>query len=121
MIEPSDGNNVLIGSSRNFVGYDISTEIEIIHTIAKRAIRFYPILKDMNCIRTYAGLRPFMEDHLPLITQVDQVPGYYIAAGHEGDGISMSPMTGRLISELLAGEKTYMDMTAFSYNRYQKA
>lgn len=121
VIEPSDGNNVLIGSSRNFVGYDISTEIEIIHTIAKRAIRFYPILKDMNCIRTYAGLRPFMEDHLPLITQVDQVPGYYIAAGHEGDGISMSPMTGRLISELLAGEKTYMDMTAFSYNRYQKA
>mgnify|MGYP000934911387 FL=1 len=104
VIEPTDANNVLIGSSRNFAGYDISTEMEIIHVIAKRAIRFYPILKDLNCIRTYAGLRPFLADHLPLITQVDEVPGYYIATGHEGDGISMAPTTGRLISELIAGE-----------------
>lgn len=120
VIEPSDGDNVLIGGSRNFAGFDISTEIEIIHTIAKRAIRFYPILKDMNCIRTYAGLRPFLEDHLPLISDVKKVPGYYIAAGHEGDGISMAPMTGRLISELLAGEKPYMDLTPFSFSRYNK-
>lgn len=119
-IEPSEGDNVLIGSSRNFAGYDISTEIEIVHTIAKRAVRFFPILKDVNCIRSYAGVRPFMEEHLPLITDVEKVPGFYIAAGHEGDGISMAPMTGRLISELLAGEKPYMDLTPFSFSRYNK-
>ena len=120
VIEPTDANNVLIGSSRNFAGYDISTEMEIIHVIAKRAIRFYPILKDLNCIRTYAGLRPFLADHLPLITQVDEVPGYYIATGHEGDGISMAPTTGRLISELIAGEEPYLDLTPFSFNRYKR-
>ena len=120
VIEPTDANNVLIGSSRNFAGYDISTEMEIIHVIAKRAIRFYPILKDLNCIRTYAGLRPFLADHLPLITQVDEVPGYYIATGHEGDGISMAPTTGRLISELIAGEEPYLDLTPFSFTRYTR-
>ena len=120
VIEPTDANNVLIGSSRNFAGYDISTEMEIIHVIAKRAIRFYPILKDLNCIRTYAGLRPFLADHLPLITQVDEVPGYDIATGHEGDGISMAPTTGRLISELIAGEEPYLDLTPFSFNRYKR-
>ena len=120
VIEPTDANNVLIGSSRNFAGYDISTEMEIIHVIAKRAIRFYPILKDLNCIRTYAGLRPFLADHLPLITQVDEVPGYHIATGHEGDGISMAPTTGRLISELIAGEEPYLDPTPFSFNRYKR-
>jgi len=120
VIEPTDANNVLIGSSRNFAGYDISTEMEIIHVIAKRAIRFYPILKDLNCVRTYAGLRPFLADHLPLITQVDEVPGYYIATGHEGDGISMAPTTGRLISELIAGEEPYLDLTPFSFNRYKR-
>lgn len=120
VIEPTDANNVLIGGSRNFAGFDISTEMEIIHVIAKRAIRFYPILKDLNCIRTYAGLRPFLADHLPLITQVDEVPGYYIATGHEGDGISMAPTTGRLISELIAGEEPYMDLTPFSFNRYKQ-
>ena len=120
VIEPTDANNVLIGSSRNFAGYDISTEMEIIHVIAKRAIRFYPILKDLNCVRPYAGLRPFLADHLPLITQVDEVPGYYIATGHEGDGISMAPTTGRLISELIAGEEPYLDLTPFSFNRYKR-
>lgn len=116
-IEPEAGNNVLIGSSRNFSDISFNTEIEIIHAIAKRAIRFYPILKEMNCIRSYAGVRPFMDDHLPLITEVEKVPGYYIATGHEGDGISMAPMTGRLIAELLAGEKPYLDLTPFNYKR----
>ena len=115
-IEPSEGNNVLIGSSRNFAGYNISTEIEIVHTIAKRAVRFFPILKEVNCIRSYAGVRPFVTDHLPLITDVKKVPGFYIAAGHEGDGISMAPMTGRLVSELLSGENPYMDLTPFNYD-----
>lgn len=117
VIEPTDANNVLIGGSRNFAGFDISTEIEIVHTIAKRAIRFYPILKEMNCIRTYAGLRPFIAEHLPLITDVSSVPGFYIAAGHEGDGISMAPTTGRLMAELIAGEKPYMDIEPFNYDR----
>ena len=116
-IEPEAGNNVLIGSSRNFSDISFNTEIEIIHAIAKRAIRFYPILKELNCIRSYAGVRPFMDDHLPLITEVEKVPGYFIATGHEGDGISMAPMTGRLIAELLAGEKPYLDLTPFNYKR----
>lgn len=119
-LEPSpEGHNALVGSSRNFSGFDLSTEIEIIETIAKRAIRFYPILAELNCVRAYAGVRPFMEDHLPLITEVEEVPGYYIAAGHEGDGISMAPSTGRLISELLVGDKPFMDLTPFSYSRYK--
>ncbi len=119
-IEPSAGNNVLVGSSRNFAGYGTNAEIEIINMIAKRACRFFPILKEMNCIRSYAGVRPFMEEHLPLITDVEEVPGYYIAAGHEGDGISMSPVTGQLISEIIAGEETCRDIEPFRFNRYKK-
>ena len=119
-IEPTRGNTVLVGSSRNFMGYSVKAELDVARAIAKRAIRFYPILKDMNCIRTYAGLRPFLEDHLPLITDVEKVPGFYIATGHEGDGISMAPMTGQLMAELIAGEKPYLDITPFSYSRYDK-
>lgn len=120
VMEPSAGNNLLVGSSRNFVGHSTDAEIDVISAIAKRACRFYPILKELNCVRAYAGVRPFMEEHLPLITKVDEVPGYYIAAGHEGDGISMSPVTGQLISEIIAGEETCRDVTPFSFNRYKK-
>ena len=48
---------------------------------------------------------------------MERVPGFYIAAGHEGDGISMAPMTGRLVSELLSGDKPYMDLAPFNYDR----
>ena len=118
-LEATAGDNFMLGSSRNFVGFDIQTEIEVVHAIAKRGIRFFPILKEINCIRAYAGLRPYVEDHLPIISDVEEVPGFYIAAGHEGDGISMAPITGKLIAQMMAGEKTDLDMNAFRFSRFK--
>ena len=117
-IEPTNDDNFLIGSSRNFVGYDNSVEPEIAQGIAKRALRFFPVLKDINCIRAYAGLRPFVPDHLPIISPVDNLPGYYIAAGHEGDGISMAPITGILISQMINNEKPDLPLEPFSFSRF---
>lgn len=120
-LEPTEGDNIMLGSSRNFVGYGLNTEIEVINAIAKRGIRFFPVLKNMSCIRAYAGVRPFMEDHLPIMSEVDEMPGYYIAAGHEGDGISMAPITGELMSQLIAGEKTTLEMEPFRFSRLKQA
>jgi sarcosine oxidase subunit beta len=119
-LEPTHANNVLLGSSRNFFGYDTDSEIEVINAVAKRGIRFYPILKELNCIRAYSGIRPFVDDHLPIMSAVEQAPGYYIAAGHEGDGISMSPITGRLMAQLIDGQKTDLDMEPFKFSRFLK-
>ena len=41
-------------------------------------------MADMMVIRSYAGLRPWTEDHLPIISRVEHIPNYFIAAGHEG-------------------------------------
>lgn len=117
-LERTEGDNFLLGSSRNFTGFDIQTEIEVVHAIAKRGIRFFPILKEINCIRAYAGLRPYVHDHLPIISDVEQIPGFYIAAGHEGDGIAMAPITGKLIAQMLAGEKTDLDVSVFRFSRF---
>ena len=116
-IEPTEGENFLLGSSRNFAGYDVSTEIEIVNAIAKRGIRFFPIIRNMNCVRAYAGVRPFIEDHLPVMSEVDEIPGYYFCAGHEGDGISMSPISGQLMAQLISGESTVIEMEPFRFSR----
>ena len=58
----------------------------------KRAVEFFPAIKDLNFIRAFAGLRPFTPDGLPLIGEVDKIKGFYIAAGHEGDGIALAPI-----------------------------
>ena len=52
-------------------------------------------MADMMVIRSYAGLRPWTEDHLPIISRVEHIPDYFIAAGHEGDGISLAAVTGK--------------------------
>src|SRR5699024_6290820 len=90
VLEPTESQNFLLGSSREFVGYDSRVDINVVEIMAKRALRFFPKMDDFNMIRTYTGFRPWTEDHLPIVSHVDEVPGFYIAAGHEGDGISLA-------------------------------
>jgi glycine/D-amino acid oxidase-like deaminating enzyme len=119
VVEPTLSGNFLIGSSRAFVGFNIATSIEVIRAIAERAMRFFPILKDINVIRTYAGVRPWSPDHFPIISQVKEVPGLYVAAGHEGDGIGLAPLTGKLVTQMIIGEETIVPTDKLSLERFQ--
>jgi len=120
VFEPTLSDNFLIGSSRAFAGFDTRVSIEVMQGLAERAIRFFPIMADIQVIRAYAGLRPYVADHLPIISKVDEVPGFYIAAGHEGDGIGLSPLTGTLISQMITGEETLLPVDSLSINRFKK-
>ncbi|MGG4455617.1 NAD(P)/FAD-dependent oxidoreductase [Brevibacillus porteri] len=104
VFEPTESQNFLIGSSRQFVGFDSRIDLNVVRCMARRALRFYPKIADFAIIRTYCGLRPWTEDHLPIISRVEEVPGYFIAAGHEGDGISLAAVTGKLVSEMLVDQ-----------------
>jgi glycine/D-amino acid oxidase-like deaminating enzyme len=122
VFEPTTSQNFLIGSSRQFVGFDTKVDMDVVQCIARRAVRFYPKLKEMNFIRAYAGLRPWTPDHLPIISHVDEVPGFYIAAGHEGDGISLAAITGKLMAEMIEGrEQTVIPTEPLRYNRFNRA
>lgn len=119
VFEPTASQNFLIGSSREFVGYDTTVDSRVIRLIAKRAIRFFPVMKDIPMFRSYAGLRPWTPDHLPIVGHVDEVPGFYIAAGHEGDGISLSAVTGKVISEMLSHSPTCIPIEALRLERFR--
>jgi glycine/D-amino acid oxidase-like deaminating enzyme len=101
--EMTGTGTMLLGSSRQFTGDDRSVSIDVIQAIANRAIRFLPRLANVQVIRSYAGLRPWSPDHLPLIGPVQSIPGFYLATGHEGAGIGLAPITGKLISNWLTG------------------
>ncbi|MDT3496179.1 FAD-binding oxidoreductase [Bacillus toyonensis] len=118
VFEPTESQNFLIGSSREFVGFHTRINNEVIKCIANRAIRFYPKMADMMVIRSYAGLRPWTEDHLPIISRVDRIPNYFIAAGHEGDGISLAAVTGKVIEELLNEKETIIPIKPLRLSRF---
>ena len=118
VFEPTEAQNFLIGSSRRFTGMDTSCHIDVLHAMAQRAIRFFPVIKDIKVIRSYAGLRPFTPDHLPIISETE-VPGFYVAAGHEGDGIGLSLITGKLIAQMICDEAPEISIETLKLSRFK--
>ena len=116
--ESTRAGSLLLGSSRELVGFDRCVSLAAIAAIAARGIRFFPALAGCRCIRTYAGLRPFSPDHLPLIGPIAGTEGFYVATGHEGSGIALAPATGRLITQWLTGQALDFPAAWFRPDRF---
>ena len=67
-------------------------------------------------IETWAGLRPCTPDGLPVIGRVD---GVVVATGHAMKGLSLAPVTAKLVGELVAGESPSYDLAPFSPRRFR--
>lgn len=117
-MEQTERGNLLLGSTREFVGLNRKTTLSGLQTIARAAAGIIPKLRNVQIIRSFAGLRPYTPDGFPILGRVPECPGLIIAAGHEGDGIALAPITGRLISELIVDGSTSHPLEAFSYNRF---
>ena len=119
-IEQQESGGLIIGGTREFADYEEENTFEAVETIIRRAVRFFPALKDVSIIRCFSGFRPYTPDGLSLMGEVRTLPGFYMAAGHEGDGIALAPITGRLMAEMIAEGKMSYDITPFSPNRFLK-
>jgi sarcosine oxidase subunit beta len=107
--------NIYLGSSKEFVGYNRGITQEAMATIAQKTITFYPGLAGLQVIRAYAGLRPYTEDGLPILGRVE---GFILATGHGGDGVALSPITGKLISELIVTGKPSIPIEKLGLSRF---
>jgi len=115
-----DTGNWTIGSSRDFADYNNRVTMQTLRYLAKRVIKFMPKLKDVNCIRTFAGLRPFCYvDGLPILSKINNPQNFIIATGHAGEGITLAPITGKLISELITENRTSISIDAFAFSRFK--
>ena len=100
-LEQTAAGNLLIGNTREFVGYDKRTTLLAVQTIREYASSIARRLNRVPIIRTFGGLRPYTPDGLPLLGPVESIPGLVLAAGHEGDGIALAAVTGRLVSQFV--------------------
>lgn len=118
--ESTRAGPLLLGSSRELVGFDRCVSLRVAAAITARAIRFFPCLAGLRCIRNYAGLRPFSPDHVPLIGPMTGADGFYVATGHEGAGIGLAPATGRLIAQWVTGQPLDFPADWFRPDRFQE-
>jgi D-amino-acid dehydrogenase len=75
--------------------------------------------RDRQPLSVWAGLRPCTPDGLPLIGRCEGLPGLVLATGHAMKGISLAPVTGRLVAELVAGEQPSHDLSPFGPGRFR--
>lgn len=117
VVESTPGGTVLIGSSRERVGFSSDGLLAPLAEIADKATRLFPFLRDTMLLRTYFGFRPYAPDHLPAIGADTRIAGLFHAAGHEGAGIGLAPTTGALIAHAVLGTPAPLDPTPFLPSR----
>ncbi len=120
-LEQTIEGNLLIGSTREYVNFDTRTTYEGMTAIAQHACQLFPKLKEVKMIRSFSGLRPATIDGLPIIGHIKTLKGMLLAVGHEGDGIILAPITGKLIAELICGKKLSFNIQPFSLERFKDA
>ncbi len=103
VVESTKSGTVLIGASRERVGFARDLSMEVLGRLARQAIGLFPFLEHVRALRAYRGFRPYCPDHLPVIGPDPRAPGLWHACGHEGAGIGLAPATGWLIAESVTG------------------
>ncbi|WP_369231654.1 NAD(P)/FAD-dependent oxidoreductase [Streptomyces sp. R21] len=118
VVEGTAAGPILIGASRERVGFDRSFSLPAVRALAAGATRLFPFLADVRAMRSYLGFRPYMPDHLPAVGPDPRVPGLFHACGHEGAGIGLSTGTGHLITQVLTGKTPDLDLAPFRPDRF---
>jgi glycine/D-amino acid oxidase-like deaminating enzyme len=114
-VQPRRTGQVLVGSSRELVGWDPEINRPLLARMLRRAFEYLPGLAAQAAIRTWVGFRPATLDKLPLVGPWED--GLWVATGHEGLGITTAPATGRLLADLLLGRPPCLDPAPFDPRR----
>jgi glycine/D-amino acid oxidase-like deaminating enzyme len=121
VVETTFEGDVLVGSSRARRGFDTTVDDAVSEAMVARAAWLVPRVRDLPVAQAWAGLRPWLPDHLPAIGPSARVPGLWVATGHEGAGVALGPVTGRLIAQAYTGERPLVDLRPFHPDRFAAA
>ncbi len=87
--------------------------------ICRGIMKYFPCLKEVQIVRTWAGWIDVCLDHVPVISHVEEVPGLILACAFSGHGFGIAPTVGTLLSQMTVGEDTVLDISDFRYDRFK--
>ncbi len=77
----------------------------------------HPEFKGVKIVNKWAGLIDVTPDAVPVISAVEQIPGFFLATGFSGHGFGIGPGAGKLTADLVTGRTPVVDPTPFTYKR----
>ena len=113
-VTPMDGFT-RFGGTMEISGINHRTNIRRVQAIADSVTKYYPTLEipKTSINNVQSGLRPLSPDGLPFIGRHSKIKNMVLATGHSMMGWSLGPATGRLVTEVISGRKTSMDLKPF--------
>jgi sarcosine oxidase subunit beta len=118
--EQTHNGNLLLGITVEPGVYNNSATLTGVKAIIRNWWRTVPATKHIHIIRVFAGLRPKSPDGLPIVGETE-VEGFITACGHGGDGVTLAPITGKLIAELLVDGQSSLPLTHLTLSRFDGA
>lgn len=115
------GSGLRVGGTMQIDGNDLSVNHRRVCGITKAFPKYYTGFKisDFDGVKVWAGLRPCSPDGMPYIGRTGTKKNFTIAAGHSMMGLSLGPVTGELVAQIVSGEKAFLESPLMNPDRYR--
>jgi octopine oxidase subunit B len=115
-IRQTPEGSILLGSSEEDVGFDTGQRPEVMQRIARRAVRSFPWLAELQIVRAWAALRVMPPDGLPIYDESERFPGAFTANCHSG--VTLAAAHARVFAPMLASGTLDPRLAPFSARRF---
>jgi D-amino-acid dehydrogenase len=114
------GGTLRVSGTMEICGTDTSVSKRRLRGVIEAFCRFYPQYSqsDFENLEPWVGLRPCSPDGLPYLGFAPQYDNLIIATGHSMMGLSLAPITGKIVADLVSRNKSTIDLARLSPGRF---
>ena len=114
------GDTLRFGGTMEIAGLNEDINPVRVRGIIKSVPKYFPAFSpaDFEGIQPWRGLRPCSPDGMPYMGRTAKFSNVVVATGHAMMGLSLGPITGKLMAEVLSGERPSIDLSLLDPDRY---
>ncbi len=112
------GGTLRLAGTLELTGLDLSINTRRVKVVRRAAYSYVSGLENLELIEIWRGLRPCTPDGLPIVGPHSGYENLIVASGHAMLGITLGPITGKLVSQLITGEEPMVDVSALRCERF---
>mgnify|MGYP003302485894 FL=1 len=90
----------------------------LLNKARSRLERDFPVFRDAVIAQQWAGMIDVTPDAVPVISEVSQQPGFFVATGFSGHGFGIGPAAGELAADLIMNKTPLVDAQPFRFSRF---
>ena len=106
------------GGTLELAGLDLSINRRRVTAIERGARQFLALPDELSLIEMWRGLRPCTPDGLPMIGRARRWKNLVVGTGHAMLGLTLGPITGRIVAQIITGETPHLDLRPVDPDRF---